>query len=217
MHKLPTPITPRPCPRRLHARLCLLAACVPLLGLIATAATAVPATADGTPVTVTTTLTDHDDTAGRLDVARVRHRLTVFGPDHARVSYTVTTHDAFRATRLSPRWRNFVLELNRDGERGSERNVRVSARSGRLVAEVISNATRETLATVTANRVDGRTFTIVGPRELIGARSYFWVSTFHASWSARCNRGPGFPITCQDSVPDSGWIRMDRWAWPAVP
>ncbi|MGI8434272.1 MAG: hypothetical protein ACR2LE_05985, partial [Nocardioidaceae bacterium] len=53
-----------------------------------------------------------------------------------------------------------------------------------------------------------------GPRRLLGARSYFWTSTFHADASAGCGDDDGVQITCQDSVPQRGWIRWDRLAWP---
>lgn len=182
----------------------------------ATARTTV-AHAFGDPITYTATVTDRDDTDGRLDVASVRHRVRVANRDDVRIRYVVATHQRFHSARLGPRFRHFVIELNRDGERGSERNVRISSVGGRLVAEVISNATRTTIATVSVTRVDSRTLSVSGPRDLIGARSYFWTSNFHARWSDRCGQGDGYPITCQDIVPGRGWIRLDAPAWPVKP
>lgn len=164
--------------------------------------------------TYTTVVTDPNDTDGPLDLARVKHRVRVLDRQQARVRYTVETYSPYAARRLDVRNRNFVLELNRDSHPGSERNVRVAYVSGSLVGEVISNATRKTLATVAVQRIDARTIRIHGPRDLIGARSYFWTSTFHARRSRACGFSDGYPITCQDVVPESGWIRMDRPAWP---
>lgn len=164
--------------------------------------------------TYTTVVTDRNDTDGPLDIARVKHRIRVIDRQHARIGYTVATYTSYAAHRLNVRKRNFVIELNRDGNPGSERNIRVSYSSGRLVAEVISNATRETLASLAVKRPGSRMIRISASRELIGARSYFWTSTFHARWSGDCGFGDGYPITCQDTVPGSGWIRMDRPAWP---
>jgi hypothetical protein len=158
--------------------------------------------------------TDPDDTHGRLDIGRVRDRAVEMSPDHFLITYRVTTLTPFATDRLDVDDRNFVLELNRDAEAGSERNVRISARDGALVAEVISNATRETIATVTATRPDDYSVQISGPRRLIGARTYFWASNFHAQHSPRCGVRDGFRAVCQDDVPEDGWLRLERPAWP---
>jgi hypothetical protein len=158
--------------------------------------------------------TDADDTSGRLDISRVAHRATEIDRHHVVMSYRVRSFTTFPTARLHPAKRNLVLELNRDAERGSERNVRISSRDGRLIAEVISNATREVIATVEATRPDDQSVRISGPRRLLGARSYFWTSNFHAAHSTSCGRGDGFPIVCQDSVPQRGWVRVDQPGWP---
>ncbi len=192
---------------------------VALMGttLLASQQGAATASGDTTQSTYTTVVTDPDDTDGPLDVRRVKHRILVIDRHHARLGYTVTTYSPYAARRLDARHRNFVIELNRDGHPGSERNVRVSYVSGALVGDVISNATRETIGTVAVRRLDARTIRINGPRDLIGARSYFWTSTFHARQSAACGVADGHPVTCQDVVPERGWIRMDRPAWPDQP
>jgi len=166
------------------------------------------------PIVVSTTVTDRDDTDGRLDIAEVRHRITAMSRRNVTVEYDVTTQRAFRVSRLQARWRNFVIELDQDGQSGAERNIRIAMRGGRLVADLISNATREPIARLQVTRLDGHSLRVTGSREQIGARAYFWVSTFHDDASLRCGRGAGFPIVCQDVVPDDGWLRMDRWAWP---
>jgi hypothetical protein len=180
------------------------------------ATTAARAPAAGSVVT-TTTVTDPDDVDGRFDVAWVRHVVHEADRRHVWVSYTVRTFPSWIDLRLERRWRTFVLELDRDGQRGSEQNVTVSKRDGHIVAELISNATRQVLREVRISRPDSHSFTISGPRQVLGARSYFWTSNFHArSPKTLCGRSGGFPITCQDSVPQQGWIRMNRSAWPTL-
>ena len=208
-------------PSLLHLRACAAA----LVTVAACGAGTALAAARGVPsaslrgaspagASITTVVTDPDDTAGPLDIARVRHRITQRQPGHVRISYGVRTFGRFPASALDRSHRHFVLELNRDGQPGSERNVRISSRAGELVAEVISNSTREVITTVTAVQLNSRAFRIFGPREVLGARSYFWFSNFHAPRSLDCGSANGYPITCQDAVPERGWIRLDRPAWP---
>lgn len=167
---------------------------------------------------ITTTATDPDDTGGRLDIASVRHRIQPVDGQHVRLTYRVTTYDEFDASRLNTTRRHFILELNRDAERGAERSIRISHLDGvGVVAEVISNATREVISTAHVARVDANAIHIRGPRQLIGARSYFWYSNFHDRRSRRCGAVDGYPVTCQDSVPDRGWLRLDTPAWPRTP
>ncbi|MGH3478133.1 MAG: hypothetical protein ACRDQD_15000, partial [Nocardioidaceae bacterium] len=88
--------------------------------LVATALAAplliAPATAepDSARTTVTTTATDADDTKGRLDVLRVRHRAVTEGP-RTTLAFTVRTQRQFDDTDLSWRHRHFVIELDTDG------------------------------------------------------------------------------------------------------
>ncbi len=204
-------------PRRpAHAALAAGASCVlgmTLLASLPSSAAQLPA--DG-PV-FTTTVTDADDTDGPIDMARVRHRIRVIDRHHARISYTVKTVSPFSVGRLDSWQRNFVIELNRDGHPGSERNVRISYLSDGLAAELISNATREVITRVGVQRVDARTIRVFGWRHQLGARTYFWTSTFHSRGSSTaCGIRDGYPVTCQDVVPDRGWVRMDRPAWPAA-
>jgi len=174
-----------------------------------------PTTASGI---ITTTVTDSDDTDGRLDIASVRHRIQPVDGQHVRLTYRVTTYDEFDAARLNATRRHFILELNRDAERGAERSIRISHLDGEgVVAEVVSNATREVISTARVTRVDANAIHIRGPRQLIGARSYFWYSNFHDRHSRRCGEVGGYPVTCQDSVPDRGWLRLDTPAWPRTP
>jgi hypothetical protein len=168
--------------------------------------------------TITTTVTDEDDTYGPLDLSRVTHQITYTTlRGRVRLSYAIRTYLPFDAGSLDPRQRRFVLELDTDGQPGSERNVRISSRGGRLTAEVISNASRKVIATVDVTRPNARTLWITGPRRLIGAHRFFWYSNFHADRSRHCGWSDGYPITCQDDVPDDGWIRLDRPAWPRNP
>jgi hypothetical protein len=172
----------------------------------------------GDSVVTVTTVSDPDDTDGRFDIARVRHVVSEADRHHVWVSYTVRTFPSWVDARLDRRWRNFVLELDRDGRAGSERNVRVSKADGHIVAELISNATREVIRRVPVSRADDHSFTISGPRQTLGTRTYFWTSNFHVDTRhTLCGWSGGFPITCQDSVPQRGWIRMNSSAWPTLP
>ena len=166
-------------------------------------------------VTISSTTTDPNDTAGRLDIARVTDRVRV-SPHRVTITYQVRTYSDIRPERLQPDKRNFVLELNRDGQAGSERNISIVFVEGALVARVVSNATREVVGVDAVSQPDDAVIHVSGPRRLIGARSYFWTSNFHALGSPRCGNGGGFPVTCQDSVPDRGWLRLDRPAWPSA-
>jgi hypothetical protein len=185
--------------------------------LVAPAAATATATTDlgaATRVTVTGSATDPDDIDGRLDLQQVRDRVIQIDPHHYLLTYRVRTYTPFASQRLDGRWRNFDLELDRDGKPGSERTVMVVDLDGVLQARIISTATREVLGIVSASRPNDHAVEISGPRRLLGARSYFWTSNFHADRSRRCGDGDGFPITCQDSAPDRGWLRLDRPAWP---
>ena len=157
-------------------------------------------------------VSDPNDTDGRLDIARVSDRTVEVRRNRYFVSYRVRTEAAFPSERLDAKHRNFALELNRDDERGSERNVRIAARDGQLVAEVISTATRDVIATVTASRPNDQTLEISGPRHLIGARSYFWTSNFHARYTFA--DGTMACRSCAKTTSRTGWLRMQRPAWP---
>ena len=76
---------------------------------------------------------------------------------------------------------------------------------GVLKAEIISTATRQVLATVSATRPNDRALEITGPRRLLGARSYFWASNYHADRSPLCGtRWPApTPLTWWSSVSTS--------------
>ena len=193
------------------------------LGLLAASGPAVasPATLPipTDDVVSTTTTTDPDDTPGRLDIRSVSHRVTQLSPPRGavRVRWTVRTHRDFDPAVLQNRHRRFTLELDTDGKSGAERNIRFVVRDDVLVAEVESNATREVIATLPARIESGRALSTAGYKGLVGARRYFWYSTYHASGSPACGRHQGHPVTCQDSVPEDGWIRLDRPAWPDDP
>jgi hypothetical protein len=167
-----------------------------------------------TVAVVTGAASDPDDVGGRLDIERVRDRVVQLDHTHYLISYRLRTYTPFATRRLDGQSRNFDLELDRDGRPGSERTVIVLDADGILQAQIISTATREVLATVSATRPNDRALEISGPRRLLGARSYFWTSNFHSEQSPACGMSDGFPITCQDSAPDDGWLRLDRPAWP---
>lgn len=174
-----------------------------------------PSVTSGSTVTVTTTVTDPDDTAGRLDIAAVRHRIRSGNGRRVTLSYRVSTYAGLDVSRLEARHRNLVLEINRDAQPGSERSVRISYRPGPgLIADVFSNATRRVIARADVTLPDPFTVRIRGPRRQLGGRSYFWTSNFHRLGSKRCGRQGGYPVTCQDSVPERGWTRLDVAAWP---
>lgn len=166
-------------------------------------------------VVTTTTVTDPDDTNGRFDISSVSHVVSEADTHHVWLSYTVRTYPSWVDLRLDRRYRTFVLELNRDGRPGSEFNVRIAKADGHIVADLVSNATRRVIQRVRVNRADDHSVTISGPRNVLGARSYFWTSNFHvASPRTLCGQQDGYPVICQDSVPKAGWIRMNRPAWP---
>jgi hypothetical protein len=198
------------------AALCLGALPVVCLAAPATAGVADRLPPPATGITVSTSMTDPDDTDGRLDISLVRSRGVQLGRHHVIVTYRVRTYTTFSSGRLDARQRNFVVELNRDAEAGSERNVVVASHHGALTAEVISNATRRVIATVEVSRPNDQAVMITGSRRLIGARSYFWTSNFHVDGSVRCGEDAGTAVTCQDDVPRRGWIQQDRLVWPGV-
>lgn len=190
------------------------------LALVSTLTTGAFATAEAGPqqtgakTTATGAVTDPDDTSGPLDVRRVAYRAVQVDSDHYRLAYRVRTFSAFASDLLKVDERTFVLDLNRDGEPGAEREVRVASRAGRLVAEVISPATRDVIGTVDVSRPNDHAIRLSGPRRVLGARSYFWTSNYHVSGSSNCGDWHGHPLVCQDDVPGDTWLRMDRAAWP---
>jgi len=204
----------RPASHRLGLALTMTALYVASTPALASAAPSPSATDHDTGYTITTTVSDPNDTPGRLDVASVRHRIRVRSPERVSVTYRVKTFTDFASSALHRRHRNFVIELHRDSTAGASRNILVSSRDGRLVAEVISNATRKVIATAKVTRPNRHTVRVQGPRHLVGARSYFAYSNFHSPSSPRCGWTDGYRVTCQDTVPERGWIRMDRPAWP---
>jgi hypothetical protein len=163
---------------------------------------------------VTGSASDPDDVDGRLDIQRVRDRVIQLDGSHYLISYRVRTYTPFGSERLDGHWRNFDLELDRDGLSGSERTIVVLDDDGVLQAKIVSTATREVLATLSATRPNDRAIDISGPRRLLGARSYFWTSNFHTDRAGSCGWNDGYPINCQDAVPDDGWLGLDRPAWP---
>lgn len=202
-------------PRGLRPLAAALIAC-PLLAAPAALDSAAARPADesaGRRTTITTTVTDSNDTAGPFDVLKVRHRV-VGNRNWARLAFTVRTQRAFDDAQLSWRHRHFILELDTDGEPGAERNVTIFSRRGDLRADLISNATRQVIAHLSVVRIDKRTLRVVGPRRLLGVHKVFWTSNFHQRGIPACGWSDGYPITCQDSVPDRGWLRLDRLAWP---
>jgi hypothetical protein len=204
-------------PRRLIVRAIAAVAVFASVLSPALAAPAIAQTADGSIgkiVVVTGTASDRNDVEGRLDIQRVRDRVVQVDQTHYLVSYRVRTYTPFASERLDHPWRNFDLELDRDGQPGSERTIMIVYNDGVFEAQIISTATREVLATVSASRPNDRAVEISGPRRLLGARSYFWTSNWHADQSPQCGQGDGFPVICQDSVPDDGWLRLERPAWP---
>ncbi|HLK94462.1 MAG TPA: hypothetical protein VK365_01860 [Nocardioidaceae bacterium] len=168
----------------------------------------------GEVLTTTTVTTDPDDTVGPLDLAAVKHRIRQ-AAQSVRVRWTVRTHERFDPDALHHRHRRFTVELDTDGEPGAERNVRIVARRGGVVAEVVSNATRTVIARLPTTRPGRRSLAFSGDPGLVGARRYFWYSDFHARGSSGCGRRDGFPVVCQDTAPERGWIRLDVPAWPA--
>jgi hypothetical protein len=201
-------------PRGLHSGVALAAAIASAVALAGPVAATAPRADDRATSTAAGSYTDANDTIGPLDVHRVSYRVSQVDRGHLLVTYRVRTWERFATTLLDVDERTFVLDLNRDAEAGAEREVRVAARDGRLVAEVISPATREVIGTVDVSRPNGSAIQISGPRRILGARSYFWTSNYHLAGSNQCGDVHGHPLVCQDDVPDHGWLRMDSAAWP---
>ncbi|MGH3359122.1 MAG: hypothetical protein ACRDO7_09990 [Nocardioidaceae bacterium] len=160
------------------------------------------------------TTTDRDDTRGPLDVSTVTHRLTVYGKRHVHIAYTLRTFEPFSTRDLTRRHRNFTIELGTEPEPGASHNISIYARDGKLRAKLISNATRKPVARLDVRRVGRTGLRVRGPRRLIGARRYFVLSRYEKRSTAPCGRVGNIPITCGDDIPDRGWLRMDRPAWP---
>lgn len=160
------------------------------------------------------TTSDRDDTRGPLDLASVTDRVTVFGKHHVHVAYTLRTYESFSTRDLTRRHRNFTIELGTDSTSGASHNIAVYARDGKLRAKLISNATREPVARLQVRRVGDKAVRVRGPRSLIGARRYFVVSRYEKRSTAPCGSAGNIPITCGDDVPNRGWLRLDRPAWP---
>ncbi len=163
---------------------------------------------------ISTLVLDGDDTSGRLDMRSVRSRVDSATGHASQLQFVVRTYEAFRASALHHRWRRLVLELDTDGRSGSERNVRVSRHDGRLSAELISNATRDVLARLPVSHPSPTVLRISGTRAELGARRLFWTSDWRRRGDSACGEVDGWPLTCQDSVPDDGWLQLDRPAWP---
>lgn len=163
---------------------------------------------------IKTLVRDGDDTAGRLDIRTVRSRVDAASGRASGLQFVVRTYEAFRVSALHRRWRRLVLELDTDGRPGSERNVRISGHEGRLSAELISNATRDVLARLRVRHPAPTVLRISGSRAQLGARKLFWTADWHRRGDPACGNVDGWPRTCQDSVPDDGWLRLDRPAWP---
>lgn len=163
---------------------------------------------------ITTVVSDPGDTAGPLDVRTVRTHVDAATGRAHQLRYTVRTTGAFRTAELHRRWRRFVVELDTDGRPGAERNVTIFARDGRLTAELISNATREVLTELDVRRAGRRGVSVSGSPQELGARRVFWTVDWHRRGDAVCGSVGGRPTSCQDSVPDHGWLRLDRPAWP---
>lgn len=169
---------------------------------------------DAASGSIATVVRDGDDTAGRLDIRSVRSRVDAATGNARRLQYVVRTYEAFRASSLHHRWRRLVLELDTDGQPGSERHVLLSTRDGRFSAELVSNATREVLDRFRVSHLSPTHLRISGRRDQLGARRLFWTADWHRRGHPTCGASDGWALTCQDSVPDDGWLRLDRPAWP---
>ena len=94
--------------------------------------------------------------------------------------------------------------------------MRISGTGATLVAEVISNASREVIAVVGVTRPGDQVFQISGPpAHPVGARSYFWTSNFHGGSLGSLQRGTTRSAgrrqgLAQDTAsPRQGWLRLE--------
>jgi hypothetical protein len=159
-------------------------------------------------VVTTTSVTDADDTQGGLDLLGASHAIRV-DVDSAQVRYTIRLAEPIAADGLHRRHRILVAELDTDGRRGSERNITIYGSHWRVHADLISNATREVVRSLHVRLLgDGRLIRVRGPRRAAGARRIFWYSHYHRAGDPDCGWRDGYPITCSDSVPDDGWLRL---------
>jgi hypothetical protein len=167
------------------------------------------------PVVTTTSVSDAHDTHGALDVIGASHAVRADG-DSAQMRFTVRLAAPIAAADLHRRLRVLVAELDTDGRPGSERNITIYGRDSMLRADLISNATREVLRSLHVRLLGGgQTVRVRGPRKVVGARKIFWYSNYHRTGDPECGWDDGYPITCSDSVPDDGWLRLPGAAWPA--
>jgi hypothetical protein len=169
---------------------------------------------DAASGSIATVVRDGDDTDGRLDIRSVGSRVDAATGQARRLQYVVRTYEAFQSSSLHHRWRRLALELDTDGQPGAERHVVLSARDGRLSAELVSNATREVLARLRVSHPSPTRVRFSGLRDQLGARKLFWTADWHRRGHPACGGSDGWAVTCQDSVPDDGWLRLDRPAWP---
>lgn len=207
---------------RSPVRLAVSLACTALLTAGAAAGATPATTTAGEPervpgtVVSTTTITDQRDTPGPLDIVSVTHVARDRG-ETAALRYTVSMAEPFDASDLQRRHRHVVAELGTDGQRGAERNITIYYRDGALRADLISNATREVIASLHVRQLDGRRLRVRGSREQIGVRTIFWYSNYHRLGFEPCGWDDGYPVTCQDPVPERGWVHLPRGAWPTRP
>jgi len=177
-----------------------------------------PATAapprDDDPVVTTTRLTDGDDTDGRLDVVVASHVVRERART-ARLRFALVLQAPITAGDLHRRHRLLVGELDLDGRPGAERNITVYGDGSRIRADLNSNATREVIRPVRVRLLDGQRIRLGAPRADIGARRIFWYSYYHRTGDAACGWDGGYRVTCSDSIPDDGWLRLPVAAWPS--
>jgi hypothetical protein len=166
------------------------------------------------PVVTTTSVTDADDSGGALDVVAVSHSVRERG-DTAQVRYTIRLQAPIEAGDLHRRHRLVVGELDTDGRPGAERNITVYGRDSQVHADLISNATREVIRPLHVRLLDGQRIRVRGPRQQVGVRRIFWYSYYHRTGDPSCGWDGGYPVTCSDSVPDDGWLRLPAAAWPS--
>lgn len=165
-------------------------------------------------VVTTTRMTDPADAEGLLDIVAVGHRVREAGGS-ARVRFTVRLRHRIKVTSLDRRHRLLVAELDADGRPGSERNITVYGRGSELHADLVSNATRKVIRALRVRLLGGNRIRVSGFRQLVGARKIFWYSYYHRTGDPACGWDDGYRVTCADSVPDDGWLRLPEAAWPA--
>ena len=164
---------------------------------------------------VTGSASDPDDVDGRLDIQRVRDRVFQLDGSHYLISYRVRTYTPFASERLDGHWRNFDLELDRDGRparsgpSSSLRRRRRPAGADRLDRD--PRGARDASARPAPTTEHSRSADRAGcsARDRTSGRATSTPTAWGHADGTTATRSPA-----KTAFPTTGWLRLDRPAWP---